>query len=100
MHENRETSWVSARETGADRRAKVRRKARMHAWEESDYGVLPMNRPNKGRPFPAEGGEGSPQIKENVGQSHTPLTQCRERVSQGLAGVRKGAVSFAAKHPR
>src|SRR5271157_5424897 len=40
MLENRETSPVSARETGADRRAKVRRKACMHAGEESDRGVL------------------------------------------------------------
>jgi len=91
MLENRETSPVSARETGADRRAKVRRKARMHAGEESDCGVLPMNRPNKESQLSAEGGEGSPQIKENASPSCTPPTQSGERVSQGLTGVRKAA---------
>jgi RNA-directed DNA polymerase len=91
MHENREASQVSARETGADRRAKVRRTARTYAWEESDCGVLPMNGPNKGSHLPAEGREGSPRIEENTSRTHMPLTQSRERMSQGLAGVRQAA---------
>jgi group II intron reverse transcriptase/maturase len=91
MHENRETSQVSARETGADRREKASRTARMHAGEESDCGVVPMNRSNQGSPLPAERGEGSPQTKENASPSCTPPTQSGERVSQGLAGVRKAA---------
>src|SRR5271165_1567713 len=97
MLENRETSPVSARETGADRRAKVRRKACMHAGEESDRGVLPMNRPNKESQLSAEGGEGSPRIKENASPTHTSPTQSGEHVTQGLAGVRQAALTLASK---
>jgi group II intron reverse transcriptase/maturase len=91
MHENRETSETSARETGADRREKASRTARMHVGEESDCGVVPMSHPNKERQRSAEGGEGRPQTKENVHPSYTSPTQSGERVSQGLAGVRKVA---------
>ena len=91
MHENRETSEVSAGETGADRREKASRTARVHAQEESDGGVVPMNHSNQGSRLPAERGEGSPQTKENASPSCTPPTQSGERVSQGLAGVRKAA---------
>ena len=97
MHENRETSLVSVRETAADRRAKVRRKARAHAGEESDRGVLPMNRPNKESQLSAEGGEGSPRIKENASPTHTSPTQSGEHVTQGLAGVRQAALTLASK---
>ena len=91
MHENRETSQTSARETGADRRAKASRTARMHVGEESDCGVVPMNRPNKERQLLAEGEEGRPQTKENASWSCTPPTQSGKSVSQGLTGVRKAA---------
>ncbi len=50
-----------------------------------------MNHSNKDGNASAESGEGRPLIKENVGQPNTSPTQSRERVSQGLAGVRKAA---------
>jgi len=93
MHGNRETSGASEPETAADRREKASsRTARMHAPEESDRGVVPQNRPNKGCPQdPAEGEEGRPRIKENASPTHTRPAQNGERVSQGLAGVRQAA---------
>ncbi len=93
MHGNRETSGVSEPVTAADRREKAEsRTARMHAPEESDRGVVPENRSNKGRPLdPAEGEEGRPRIKENASPTHTQPAQSGERVSQGLAGVRQAA---------
>jgi hypothetical protein len=100
MHENRETSQASARATAADRRAKGNRTARMHAGKESDCGVVPMNHPNKDRQLLAEGEEGRLRTKENVSWSYTSPTQSGKSVSQGLAGVRRVAVRFAAKHPR
>jgi hypothetical protein len=64
---------------------------RMHVSEESDRGVVPMNRSNNdGQPW-AESGEGRPLIEENTPQPHTSSTQREIRVSQGLAGVRKAA---------
>jgi hypothetical protein len=63
----------------------------MHVPEESHSGVLPRNHSNKdGKPL-AESAEGRPLIKENAGQPNTYPTQSGERVSQGLAGVRKAA---------
>ena len=50
-----------------------------------------MNHSNKdGKPL-AESEEGRPLTKENTHQSSTHSTQSGERVSQGLAGVRKAA---------
>jgi RNA-directed DNA polymerase len=67
------------------------RTVHMHASEESDSGVLPMNRSNKdGEPL-AEGEEGRPLIKENTQQLSTHSTQSEVRVTQGLEGVRKAA---------
>jgi RNA-directed DNA polymerase len=67
------------------------RTARVHIFEESDSGTVPMNHPdNSGQP-PAEGEEGRPLIKENTHQFSTLSTQSEARVSQGLAGVRKAA---------
>jgi group II intron reverse transcriptase/maturase len=92
MHENRETSEVPE----AERRVRPAgegnsRTARMHVFEESDSGRVPMNHSNKsGRP-PAESEEGRPLIKENTHQSNTHSIQSEARVSQGLAGVRKAA---------
>src|ERR1017187_8538851 len=63
----------------------------MHVSEESDSGVVPMNRWNKdGEPL-ADSEEGRPLVKENTHQSSTYSTQSEVRVSQGLAGVRKAA---------
>jgi len=50
-----------------------------------------MNHSNKDGNSSAESGEGRPLIKENVRQPNTSPTLSGERVSQGLAGVRKTA---------
>jgi RNA-directed DNA polymerase len=92
MHENRETSEMP----DADRRGRPAgegnsRTTRMHVFEESDSGIVPMNHSNKsGKPM-AESEEGRPLIKENTHQSNTYSTQSEAHVSQGLAGVRKAA---------
>ena len=67
------------------------RKTRMHAAEESDSGIVPMNHSNKIEQSMAESEEGRPLIEENTHQSNTRPTQCGASVSQGLAGVRKAA---------
>jgi hypothetical protein len=64
MHENRETSVAPEKSSGRSGKA-IDRTPDMHAAEESDSGVVPMNQPNKGGRPPAEGGEGRPEIKEN-----------------------------------
>lgn len=51
------------------------RTARMHASEESDSGVVPMNHSNKGGPPPAESEEGRLLIKENTLRPSTCPTQ-------------------------
>src|SRR5271157_5429623 len=51
----------------------------------------PMNRPNKESQLSAEGGEGSPRIKENASPTHTSPTQSGEHVTQGLAGARQAS---------
>jgi len=50
-----------------------------------------MNYSNNDKTSSAESGEGRPLIKENAGQPSTHPTQSGDRVSQGLAGVRKAA---------
>jgi RNA-directed DNA polymerase len=92
MHENREISGASRSDSDRDRLAKAEsHNAGAHAPEKSDCAVVPMNQPNKGKLIPAEVGEGSARIKENIGQSTTSPTQSGERVSQGLSGVRQVA---------
>jgi hypothetical protein len=92
MHENRETSEMPEANLG-DRPAGEgkSRTARVHVFEESDSGTVPMNHSNKSGKPPAESEEGRPLIKENTHQSSTHSTQSEARVSQGLAGVRKAA---------
>jgi RNA-directed DNA polymerase len=63
----------------------------MYVPEESHSGIVPMNHSNKDANWSAENGEGRPLIKENAVQPNTHPTQSGERVSQGLAGVRKAA---------
>jgi RNA-directed DNA polymerase len=67
------------------------RTARVHVWEESDSGTVPMNLSNKDGRSPAEKGEGRPLNKENTRWSHTHPTQGGASVSPGQAGVRKAA---------
>src|SRR5690242_7970634 len=92
MHENRETSEMPEA-TFCDRPAGEgsSRTARVHVFEESDSGTVPMNHSNKSGQPSAESEEGRPLIKENTHQSSTLSTQSEARVSQGLAGVRKAA---------
>jgi len=49
MHENRETSDLSAHESGADRPVKANGcTTGVNRLEESDCAIVPMNQPNKG----------------------------------------------------
>jgi RNA-directed DNA polymerase len=92
MHENRETSGAPWSYTGQGRSEKVQnRTSDMHALEESDRTILPMNQSNKEDLSSAEAGEGRVRAKENIVQSNTSPTQSGERVSQGLRGVRRAA---------
>ena len=92
MHENRETSEAPAvkycsRTVGEGHG----RTARMHASEESDSGIMPMNHSNKdGKPL-AESEEGRPLIKENTRQPNMYPTQSEERVSPGAGGCAQGS---------
>ena len=90
MHENRETS-EKPEATFCDRPAGEgsSRTARVHVFEESDSGTVPMNHSNNSGQPSAESEEGRPLIKENTHQSSTLSTQSEARVSQGLAGVRQ-----------
>ena len=73
----------------------------MHAPEESDSGIVPMNHSNKVEQSMAESEEGRPLIKENIHQSSTRPTQSGARVSQGLAVCGERVLDrFAANHPR
>jgi hypothetical protein len=62
MHENRETSVAPDVVTGRSGKA-IGRAPDMHAAEESDLGVVPMNQPNKSGKPQAEVGQGRPGIK-------------------------------------
>ncbi len=77
----------------------INHNADAHVLEKSDCAVLPVNQPNKEGQPSAEVGEGRAQAKENIDQSHMPLTQSGKRMSQGLHGVRPAA-RFAAMHPQ
>jgi group II intron reverse transcriptase/maturase len=91
MHENREissTPWYDSQ--GRSAKA-INHNADAHVLEKSDCAVVPVNQPNKEGQLSAEVGEGRAQPKENIDQSHMPLTQSGKRMSQGLDGVRKAA---------
>ena len=89
MHENRETSLVSAQ---ADRSGKANNhKPDAYAREESDCAIVPVKRPNQEATVSAEVVEGRAQTKENDAEPSTSPTQSGERVSQGLGGVRQAA---------
>jgi len=69
----------------------VSRTSHVHFSEESDSGVLPMNRSNKGGEPSAEDEEERPLVKENIHQPSTHSTQSGMSVSHGLLGVRRAA---------
>jgi RNA-directed DNA polymerase len=91
MRENRETPLVSGSNTPDRLEKATSYTTSMHAGGESDELVVPTKHPNKGDQFPAEGAEGSSSTKGNTEEAHTLRTQGRERVSQGLKGVREAA---------
>src|SRR5579859_938232 len=89
MRENRETPLASD-SNASDRLEKAMSyTASMYASGESDEQVVPTKRPNKEEQTLAEGVEGSCSTKGNTEEAHTLRTQGRERVSQGLGGVRE-----------
>src|SRR6266516_2028368 len=92
MHENRETSETPAVKPGSRSAGEGDSlTARTYVSEESHNGIVPMNYSNNDKSASADSGEGRQLIKENVRQPNTSPTQSGERVSQGLAGVRKVA---------
>src|SRR5580700_1594588 len=92
MHENREASGAPRSLTDRGRSEKAQsRTSDMHALEESDRTIVPMNQSNKEELSSAEAGEGRVRAKENIAQSNTSPTQSGERVSRGLRGVREVA---------
>jgi hypothetical protein len=100
MHENRETSESSARESGADRLVKTKGcTTSVNETEESDCAIVPMNQPNKGgvpKGSPtAEAGEGRAWTKENSNLIHTIPTLCGLFVvSQELIGMRQVSLAL------
>jgi hypothetical protein len=90
MYENRETSELSARGSGADRPEKADcRKTGANGTEESDCAVVPMKELNKGEPLKeglnAEAGEGRAWTEESISQAHPNPTQGGKKcVSQGV----------------
>lgn len=91
MRENRDTPLVSG-SSGPDRLEKATSyTASMHASGESDEQVVPAKRSNNGEQSRAEGVEGSCSTKGNTEETRTRRTPGRERVSQGLPGVREAA---------
>src|SRR5437588_11535806 len=90
MHENRETSGVPRPSRARGRSEKMQnRTSDIHASEESDHAIVPMNQPNKEGQPSAEVGEGRAWAKENIVQYNTRPTQSGKRVSQGLRRVRE-----------
>jgi hypothetical protein len=83
MHENRETSNAPAGNSGRTVGEGSGRNVRVHASEESDSGLLPMNHSNKIEQSMAESEEGRPLIKENIHQSSTRATQSGARSHRG-----------------
>jgi hypothetical protein len=97
MRENRETPLVSGSST-PDRLEKATSYATsMHAGGESDERVVPAKRSNNAESSAAESVEGSRSTKGNTGETNTDRTQGRERVSQGLEGVREAAAGIRSR---
>lgn len=91
MRENREAPLASGSKTPDRLEKAMSYTASMHASGESDEQAVPAKHPNNGEGSSAEGVEGSCSTKGNTEEAHTRRTQGRERVSQGLGGVREAA---------
>ena len=87
MHENRETSGAprSSQSRGRSEKAQSRT-SDMHALEESDRIIVPMNQPNKEGQPSAEVGEGRVRAKENIAQSNTSPTHGRKPTCSHVGG--------------
>ena len=91
MRENRETPQVSGSGRPDRLENAMSYKTSAHACGESDEQVVPTKHSNKEEPSSAESVEGSCSTKGNTEETHTHRTQGRERVSQGLGGLREAA---------
>jgi RNA-directed DNA polymerase len=91
VRENRETPSVSGSSEPDGLEKATSYKTSTHAGGESDERVVPAKRSNKEEQSWAESVEGSRLTKGNTEETHTRRTQGRERVSQGLGGVREAA---------
>src|SRR5258708_7553851 len=94
MHENRETSSLTAPDKGSPAGKGPGRNTSTHGGEESDRVEVPMKQTNKATEQQAEAAEfveGRTPTKENIGQGSMSRAQDGKGVSQGLDGVRKVA---------
>lgn len=91
MRENRETPLASGSSISDRLEKATSYKTSMNAGGESDEQVVPAKGSNKEERSSAESVEGSCSTKGNTEEAHTCRTQGRERVSQGLRGVREAA---------
>jgi hypothetical protein len=67
MHENRETSETPAAQPGRRSAGEgLSHKARVHVYEESHSGIVPMNHSNKDGKLSAESGEGRPLMEQST----------------------------------
>jgi hypothetical protein len=84
MHENRETSEIPAATVGGRTAGEGSgRTARVHVFEESHCGIVPMNHSNKDGAWSAESEEGRLRLKENALSSDTyPTPSGTARVPQ------------------
>jgi group II intron reverse transcriptase/maturase len=91
MRENRETPLASGSSTPDRLEKATSYKASMYDSGESDEQVVPAKRSNNEEQSSAEGVEGSCSTEGNTEETRTLRTPGRERVSQGLPGVREAA---------
>jgi hypothetical protein len=72
----------------------------MHEREKSDPNIVAGKPANKAATVAAESVEPRAGTKRNEGEQSTHRTQCRLRVSQAFARVRRDARRFAVIHSR
>jgi RNA-directed DNA polymerase len=94
-HGNRETSGCSPvaacpGDGGGPGKAECRTLG-LHAPEESDCAIRPVNRANNGTAVPTESGEGRARTERNAWDEAAPRTQGRAGASFGLSRVRQRA---------
>jgi len=101
MHENRETSKTPAANLGGRSAGEGSgHTARMHVFEESHRGIVPMNHSNKDRTASAESEEGRLRIEENTFPSDTYPTQSGTARVPRVGECAGGQYAWTAIHPR